>query len=258
MVFGQPLTFADVRAMAPPKADHRILYGPHPLQFGDLRLPDGPGPHPVAVILHGGCWLASINLDNIAMLSAALARDGIATFSLEYRRVGDGGGWPTTFDDVLAGFDKLESVAGRFQLDPGRVVLLGHSAGGHLALWVGAKRKQKLRGVVSLAGVTDLRKGAETKLCGDAIPRLVPGTEIYARTSPAEMLPLGIRQILIEGAKDTIVPPATGAAYLPLATKAGDTVERVLLEDAGHFELIVPGTPAYGSVLAAARKLLAK
>ena len=265
----QLMTFNDVRRMPPPAADFRILYGNHPLQFADLRLPPGPGPHPVAILIHGGCWQSAINLDNIAMLSAALARDGIATYSIEYRRVGDSR-WPDTFRDVGAAVDSLRDAAKAHPLDLSRVVIAGHSAGGHLALWAAARAKLKPgsplhdaspllpRGVVSIAGVPDLRSAAADKVCGNAITDLVGGdTTRFSETSPLEMLPLGIPQHLVNGARDPIVVPKWGDQYLTAARKAGDTVSLTLLPDAGHFELIAPAKPAYAAVKQAIAAMLA-
>src|SRR5918912_426668 len=119
----------------PPAADARIVYGPEPLQFGDLRLPTGGGPHPLLVVVHGGYWKANWNLIHTGHLCVALAADGIASWNVEYRRVGDpGGGWPGTVEDVGRGVEFVRELAERFPLDLERVALLGHSAGGNLAL----------------------------------------------------------------------------------------------------------------------------
>lgn len=259
------LSFADVIQMPPPAADFRISYGSHPLQYADLRLPRGAGPHPVAIVVHGGCWRASINLDNIALLAAALARDGVATWSIEYRRVGGEGGWPNTFLDVAAAVDALRAAAARHPLDLRRVIVLGHSAGGHLALWTAARHKLKpgsplhrpdplpVRGVVSLAGVPDLRAAAG-QVCGDVIRQLADGH--YAETSPADLLPLGVPQRLLSGERDGIVRPEWGAQYEAAAKKAEDPVSHAVLPGAGHFELVVPSTPAYAAVKEAVLSLL--
>jgi acetyl esterase/lipase len=247
---GQVLQFADVQKIAPAPYDARASYGTHPLQFVELRVPSGPGPHPVVFLIHGGCWLSAINLDNISMLAAALKTAGIATASAEYRRVGDeGGGAPGTFDDVAAAFDRLPGWAREHRLDMTRVAIAGHSAGGHLALWLGARRASAVRGVFSLAGVTDLRT-ASGKVCGTTIERLLGGQPDYARYSPIEMLPLKVPQWILEGDADTIVPPSFGAAYETRARAAGDRVERRVFPGAGHFELTVPGKPAADAITA--------
>src|SRR5258708_5269307 len=155
-----------------PKADHRVSYGKDPLQFADLRVPSGKGPFPVVMVIHGGCWLAEYDLAYIGRLSAALTEKGIATWTVEYRRVGNpGGGAPGTFEDIASAAAHLRVLAKEYPLDLKRVVAVGHSAGGHLALWLASSFP--LRGVVSLAGVTDLRVAAEQHVCGDAVPRLL-------------------------------------------------------------------------------------
>ena len=127
----------DILQLPAPDADERIPYSDPPLRFGELRLPAGAGPHPLAVVIHGGFWRAAYNLDHIGHLCAALGEVGVATWSLEYRRIGDdGGGWPGTFADVAAGADFVRELSLSQSIDPERVVSVGHSAGGHLALWL--------------------------------------------------------------------------------------------------------------------------
>src|SRR5260221_7053344 len=129
----------DILTLPPPKANARIPYGADPLQFGDLRLPSSPGPHPTVIFIHGGYWRNAYNLDHAGHLCAALARAGAATWSIEYRRIGDpGGGWPGTFDDVLHGAEHLAKIGQRYNLDLRRLVASGHSAGGQLVLWLAA------------------------------------------------------------------------------------------------------------------------
>src|SRR5258708_6244242 len=145
-----------------PKADQRIAYGSDPQQFGDLRMPAkaGPGPVPVAIVIHGGCWLAEYDLEYMGRLSAALAEKGVATWTIEYRRVGNpGGGAPGTFNDIAAAAAYLRVLAKQYPLDVKRTVAVGHSAGGHLALWLASSFP--LKGVVSRARVADLRAAAE-------------------------------------------------------------------------------------------------
>jgi len=247
------LQWSDVQKLPPEQPGRKIAYGTLADQFGVLRVPAGAGPHPVVVLIHGGCWREIINMDHSAHLAAALTKDGYATWSIEYRRADAvGGGWPGTFDDVLAGFDQMGKIA---VLDRSRTVLMGHSAGGHLALWAAAKRKGQVRGVVSLSGVTDLRGGAAS-VCTGMIPKLVGGEENYAKTSPIEMLPLGVPQWIFTAPMDDIVPPKWAEAYTAAARKAGDRVKLVNVPDAGHFEQIVPGTAAYEQVRAAVREAM--
>ena len=114
----RPLPFDSVAALSAPAPDHRIAYGPGPLQFGNLRLPKRPGPHPVVLFIHGGCFLSQYSISHVAALEQAFADSGYAVWSIEYRRVGDdGGGWPGTFDDVARAADHLRSIADQYSLD---------------------------------------------------------------------------------------------------------------------------------------------
>src|SRR5947209_17499812 len=132
----------------------RIAYGSDPLQFGDLRVPQEEGLHPVVIVIHGGFWRANYDLEYIGHLCAELTRQGLATWSLEYRRIGNpGGGWPGTLDDVRTGAAHLEKIAAERSLDLKRVVAMGHSAGGHLVLWLAKQNAIVLRGIVALAPV---------------------------------------------------------------------------------------------------------
>jgi acetyl esterase/lipase len=262
---------SDLGSLPQPRADERVAYGEAPQQFAELRLPGGEGPHPVAVLIHGGCWEAPWAIDQLRSLAAALTSEGFATWSLEYRRLGDpGGGWPGTLVDVAHGADRLRTVAQRHPLDLSRVVAVGHSAGGHLALWLAARHKLErssalwteaplpLRGVVSLAGITDLRAAAALHVCGDAIPRLLEGppterSDRLAQSSPIELLPLGIRQRLVCGALDTLVPIELARAYAAAAIEAGDEVAMEVVEGVGHFELVDPMSTSWAAVRRAIR-----
>ena len=274
--FSQPLmTSQDLLALPQPPADHTIAYGPAPQQVAELRLPKGPGPHPVVILVHGGCWQAPWGFDHVRSLAAALTAEGYATWSLEYRRLGDpGGGWPGTLEDVARGADHLREAARQHPLDLGRVVALGHSAGGQLALWLAARprlpgssplhsaKPLRLRGVVSLAGITDLRAGAEGDVCGDAIPQLLGGPPRdqagrLAQSSPIELVPLGVPVRLVCGAQDPIVPIDQARSYEAAAQKAGDTVAVEIVEGAGHYELVNPSSTAWPAVRDAVRDLLA-
>jgi acetyl esterase/lipase len=273
----QPLAWDDIAGLPRPPADQRISYGADPLQFGELRLPPGAGPHPVAVVIHGGCWRSAFDLEHVASASAALAAAGVATWTLEYRRLGDpGGGWPGTFRDVALGTDHLRTLAERHSLDLGRVVLVGHSAGGHLALWLAARRgvpqgsaisspdPLPVRGVVSLAGITDLRAyGAGAGGCHSAVAPLLGGTPAevpsrYSEASPIEMLPLGVPTRLVHGALDPIVPLEQSLDFEERARASGDDSEAWIVRDAGHFELIAPGSAAWPHVERAVRSLLTR
>lgn len=262
---------------APPPADERIAYGELPSQFGDLRLPRlaGDGSYPVVVYLHGGFWRAAYSLDLGARSCAELtATHGFATWNLEYRRLGeDGGGWPGTFQDVARGADHLRHLAQQYPLDLERVVFIGHSAGGHLALWLAARSRipegdplavgspLQPRGAVSLAGVVDLRRGWELNLSNGVVGDLLGGSpdevpDRYAAASPVELLPTGLPQVLIHGTADDRVPYELSRAYLEAAIACGDDAELITLPDADHFEVIDPESHAWPHVLGAVQRLV--
>jgi acetyl esterase/lipase len=272
-----PMTWAEVQALPRPAADHRIPYGEGAFRFGELRLPPGDGPFPVAVLLHGGCWLAEYDLDHLASAGAALAEQGVAVWALEYRRVGNpGGGWPGTFEDAAKGIDHLRVLAQRFPLDLDRVVLAGHSAGGHLALWAAARPglpatsplytrdPLPVRGVVSLAGITDLTSyGSGPRDCNTAVARLLGGgpdkfPRRYREGNPAALLPLGVPARLVQGTLDPIVPVEQARRFADAATAKGDDARLLLLEGAGHFDLIAPSTAAWATVRKSILDLLAR
>ena len=273
-----PITFSQL--LTPPRqsADLRIAYGVDPLQFGELWVPKGGGHHPVIVLIHGGCWRADLPGTELMDYMAADLRDrGYAVWNLEYRRIDhSGGGYPGTFQDVAAGIDHLRALAPEYGLDLRRVAVSGHSAGGHLALWaVGRDRLPassplrvenplQMRGAVALAGIADLSSYRETgpDACGgpSTIDALVgaPGTrrDVFADTSPPSLLPLRDRQIMVSGALDHIVPPPFGQAYAAAAASTGDTATSLVLEGAGHFELIDPTSAIWPRILAAYSDLL--
>jgi len=267
---GQHMSTRDLLALPKPAPDTVIQYGADSLQFGELRIAKGRAP--VAVVIHGGCWVSAFGIDHQRSEAEALRQAGISVWSIEYRRVGNpGGGWPGTFEDVGAAIDHLRTLAGRYPLDLGRVVLVGHSAGGHLALWAAGRRRlpagNSLRGadplpvagVVSLAGVGDLKAALDTKppTCGDGVTRLV-GESTPDRlkvVSQVELLPLGVPQEILSGADDAIVPPAWATEYGNRAKAAGDRVTVTIIPGAGHFEVVSPGSPAWKTVQAAVLKL---
>jgi len=179
VLLAQQMTVQDLLDVPPTSPDHRIAYGDDPHQFGQLRLPKGQGLFPVVIVIHGCCLLSQYDLHHISPLAAEITKMGFATWSLEYRRVGnDGGGWPGTFQDVADGSDHLKKLAQEFPLDLNRVITIGHSAGGHLALWVAARHKipekallykknpLPIRGVVALAAVGSLNLPNLQEICG--------------------------------------------------------------------------------------------
>jgi len=253
----QPMSAAEAFALPQPAPDEIIEYGTEPRQFGELRLPDGEGPFDVAVIIHGGCWLAAYDQGYMAALAEAITDLGWATWTIGYRRVGEaGGGWPNTFLDAAAAVDYLPELARRFPLNPNRVVAVGHSAGGHLALWLAGRTRlaessplyspdpQPVDGVLALAAAADLEYLSENETCGNAATLLMDGTpadhpQRYAEGSAIAIVPLGVPQLLINGEMDaTWSVPAD--RYFEAAAAAGDAVQKLTVPGAGHFELVVP------------------
>jgi len=263
-----PISFSDLLARPRAPADARISYGADPLQFGELLLPAGQGPFPVAVLIHGGCWQADLpGTELMDYLSADLKARGYAVWNIEYRRIGHpGGAYPGTFSDVAAGLDHLRTLAGPRGLDLSRVVLVGHSAGGHLVNWAAARsglpRSSPLwtadplpvKGVVSLAGINDLEAFRATgpDRCGgpQTIDDLVSaasraGQDVYADTSPARLPEPAAPVVVISGALDPIVPPSFGPTFAK-----GWAATEITIPEAGHFELIDPTSAAWTGVIA--------
>lgn len=269
------------------RADYRIHYGPGPSQFGDLWIPqaspDRPGPalYPVVVFFHGGWWESGYDLGYAGYLCDALKREGIATWSVEYRRVGStGGGWPMTFHDAANGTDFIATLAKTYPLDLSRCLTMGHSAGGHLAFWVAGRHHVEptseiylprpqfgLRGAVALAGAVDLRltldlaltplfahdRGEIYKLMGGG-PESVPTH--YRAGNPGDLLPLQGRQVLLQGADDEQIPPELPVLWAKEARKFGVHPSVVIVPRAGHFDVVDPRSPAWHTVLAQVKATL--
>ena len=270
------IQYSELAATTAPPADHRIAYGALPLQFGELRLPPGSERVPIVVFIHGGCWRAQYDLAHVAAASAALAADGYATWTIEYRRLGDaGGGWPGTFDDVALAVDHVRLLASQFQrLDTTRVVLMGHSAGGQLALWAASRAVTNassplhssgaplaVTGVVSLAGISDLAMfGAGSSACNGAVTPLMGGDSTavpdrYRAVSPVERVPLRMPVRLVQGDADAIVPLAQSRDFDARNRAAGGVSEVYEVAGAGHFDLVAPSAEAWTTVLRALHSL---
>lgn len=248
----------------------RLRYGEAPEQVGDLYLPAASGLRPLLIFIHGGYWRARYDLEHADPLCRALAITGFAVWNVEYRRVGNpGGGWPGTFADVLTALSHVRRLALDYPLDLARVTLMGHSAGGHLALWAAAARRipaghalceakpLPLCRVVALAAVSDLRLAWDWHLSSGAVAELLGGDpqhapEAYALASPIELLPCGVPQVLLHGDADEAVPYALSQRYHAAARAAGDDCTLITLPNTGHFELIDPHSTAWPQALAAA------
>jgi acetyl esterase/lipase len=274
-------------------ADHRIHYGPSQYQFGDLWLPapastatttptTAPAQHfPLVVFIHGGWWQSAYGLDYAGPLCAALKASGIAIWSIEYRRVGStGGGWPTTFQDVAAGFDYVATLASTYPLDLNRIIAMGHSSGAQLAFWLAGRHhipptskiyepqpKLALHGLIALAGAVDLQLVCDLSgyftFAHDKreVYNLMGGSPAqfevrYRAGNPGALLPLSVPQILIQSADDGQIPPQLPAMWADMARRQGDDVTVTIVPGVDHFDVVDPQSKAWASVLAAVQKLL--
>ncbi len=252
----------DILSLAAPRADARVAYGSDENQFVDLRLPKGGGPHALAVVIHGGYWRARYDLAYMGHLCASLAIDGVATANLEYRRVGNlGGGWPGTFADVRAAYQFLMQNARKYEFDVKRVIVMGHSAGGQLALCLAA-HEAGVKAAISLAGVVDLQRAYELHLSNDAVVEFLGGTpeevaDHYREADPMR-LAIGARQWLVHGAADDVVPPALSADYVRAKVKNREDARLVGIAGAGHFEVVDPQSGAWKDVASVVRDAVGK
>lgn len=267
----------------------KIAYGDNALQVVDLWLPAGKGPHPTVLMVHGGCWQTEIADRRIMnWIADDLRKRGIAVWNIDYRGVDrEGGGYPGTFLDAAAAADALHEHAPRYNLDISRLVAVGHSAGGHLALWLAARsapaarkpgplipRGSPLLGrnplpvstVVSLGGLPDLELAATPpgSGCGTEIIEKLVGSptmssrNVFADTSVPRLAPLGVKQILINGMQDRIIPVAYAESYAAKMRAAGDKVEIRMIDRTGHVELIAPGTAAWAATVMEIEKALGR
>lgn len=243
----------------------RLSYGADADNYGILHLPEGDGPHPVVVMVHGGGWLEDHDLSYFEPLAQSLADEGVAAWNIEYRRVGGTGGWPTTLADVDDATEALatsvqEAAGGRLDLQ--RVHLAGHSAGGHLAAWIAGRHTLPLEApgaqpqihpvsATVMAGVFDLRLAATAG--HDSFVRGLLGgmpedhPDRYAIASPIEHLPIGLPVTALHGTADTTVNPVQSRAYVETAQKAGDPAELRMLGGVGHGDFGNVDSPAWSA-----------
>jgi len=251
----------EILSLTPPPADVQLAYGSDPNQFGDLRLPKGTGPFPVVMNIHGGFWRARYDLGHAGHLCAALTAKGIATWNLEYRRVGNpGGGWPGSFEDIASGFRFLPQIAKRYHLDVTRALLMGHSVGGQLALCLAA-HETRAGQAISLAGVVDLQRCFELHLSHDAVVEFLGGKpeevpDHYREADPMRLAIPQARQILIHGTNDDVVAPVFSRSYAEEKKRKGENVQVVDIPKADHFDLIDPRSAAWKDVEHAVLELL--
>lgn len=243
----------DILSQPQPAPDARVAYGTDPNQFLEVRLPPTKGPHPVLLNIHGGYWRAKYDLAHTGHLCEALRAAGVATLNTEYRRVGNpGGGWPGTFEDIRSAYRFVQQEHSRFQVDLDRVVVMGHSAGGQLALCLAA-HETSLRNAISLAGVVDLKQAFALHLSHDAVAEFLGGKpdrvpEHYREADPTGLSIPQARQWLLHGSEDDTVPPEFSRNYVAQKKKAGESVQLLEIPHAGHFELIDPASDAFRQV----------
>ena len=271
----QYLSAADILKLLARSPDAHLAYGSDPLQFGELRVPDGRGPFPVAVVIHGGCYQKRFaDLHIMDALSTALTAEGLATWNIEYRKIDEPGGpWPGMFRDVAAGVDYVRQLASKFPLDLSRVIAVGHSAGGHLALWTAARHKVPkdspvwvaspvtIRGAVNLDGPSNLQWLVERNglLCGAQVMEGLVGLPPESATnllvtSPQPMLPLGTREAMVyRSVANPWATPEEFASYASVVRRAGDPVMTSVVPDVGHFEFLAPASSAWPHVIRAVR-----
>jgi acetyl esterase/lipase len=260
------LSWPDLLNRPRPAPDHVIRYGDQPAQLADLYLPAGAGPHPVVLMIHGGCWSQPWDRNLMNWAADDLRRRGIAVWNIDYWTLGehDRSARPMLFADVAHAADALRDQGGSYHLDLSRVVAVGHSAGGHLALWL-AGRKNLPRGhyargnplpihaVISLGGLPDLELAAQppgsgcgTEVIGRLVGRGISAVpDVFADTSVPRLGPLGVPQVLINGTDDPIIPTFYAQDYAARMRAKGDDVRVRMIEHTGHVELVAPESAAW-------------
>lgn len=241
-----------------------VTYGPDPNQWVEVRRPERDGPVPLVVHLHGGFWRSGYALDHARPFCAGLRRAGVATCNVEYRRVGqDGGGWPGTLTDARDALALVPRLVAEYDLAPDRVVVSGHSAGGHLALWAAGETDVPLAGVVPIGAVTDLAQAHRRRLSdgGTATSDLLGGTpdevddDRWTTASPIRRVPLDVPVVLVHGRHDRNVPLDQATDYAAAARAAGGDAE-VVEVDADHFDVLDPASDMFATVVDVVARLV--
>ena len=261
---GGLMAWPDLTERPRPTGATTIRYGADSMQVVDLWLPRGRGPHPTVLMVHGGCWQTEIADRRLMDWIAGDLRDrGIAVWNIDYRGVDrGGGGYPGTFLDAAAAADALREHAREHNLDISRLVAVGHSAGGHLALWLAGRPRLPagsplrsgnpiaIRTVISLGGLPDLEEAARPpgSGCGTEVIARISGGR-FAETSVPHLAPLGVSQVLINGLQDRIIPTAYAQGYARPMRAAGDDVRIRMIDRTGHVELVSPGTAAWAATV---------
>ncbi|HWR14021.1 MAG TPA: alpha/beta hydrolase [Terriglobales bacterium] len=249
----------DILEIRPPKPDQRVRYGDDPFQFADIRRPKRGGPSQAVMMIHGGFWRAKYDLEHTGVFCAALTDAGFTTVNLEYRRVGNpGGGWPGTVEDIQSAYKFFRQDAKEWGFK--KIVVMGHSAGGHLALCLAAK-EPTLDGAISLAGVLDLQKAYDLHLSNDAVVEFMGGTPAQSADRYREASPFDLRitvpQVVITGSADEVVPPEFSRRYVAEKRSKGEKVELVEIAEADHMAMVDPRTKAFPEILKAVKSLTA-
>lgn len=254
------MTWPELLTRAKPIADATVRYGEDALQIVDVWVPKGRGPYPAVIMIHGGCWQTAVaERDIMNWIADDLRAHGVGVWNIEYRGADRGGGMPGTYKDIARAADLFVTEGAKHGFDTSGIrIAIGHSAGGHLALWLARRpalaADDALRGAdpihvdlaISQGGLPDLRAGAASvgHACGADAPAAMARGD-YARTSPPEM-PLGTsREVQFNNDRDHVTPPATGAAYSAAMAKRGVTVPMEVTPGEGHVELIAPDSASW-------------